>query len=70
MSGKNPKRKRFAYFDFDLRVLIKAFCRSVARFMTSVYTRFFSPDEALRMNSENRVETIGFGLNRVNIVCL
>jgi len=37
------------------------FWRAAAFFITSVYTRFFSADDAFRMKSENCVEAMRFG---------
>lgn len=45
-----------------------ACCRSVAFFITSVYTRFFSLEEAVRMNSENSDEQAGFDFQNENMV--
>ena len=46
---------------------INRFCRSVAFFRTSPYTRFFSSDEAVRMKSENGLERLGLGFRSENI---
>jgi hypothetical protein len=53
----------FTYF--DARAGTTATCRSVAFFRTSVYTRFFSLADALRINSENEVDARLRQKNRV-----
>lgn len=43
-------------------------CLSVAFFNTAEYTRFFSLEEALRMNSENAVDSTVFDLENNGMV--
>ena len=43
-------------------------CLSVAFFITSEYTRFFSLEEALRMKSENGVDLTVLGFENSDII--
>jgi len=45
-------------------------CLSVAFFITSEYTRFFLPEEALRMKSENGVDLTVFDFENIAILYL
>ena len=43
-------------------------CLSVAFFITSEYTRFFLPEEALRIKSEKGVDLTVFGFENIDII--
>ncbi len=43
-------------------------CLSVAFFITSEYTRFFSPEEALRIKSENGVDLTVLNFENMDII--
>ena len=45
-------------------------CLSVAFFITSEYTRFFLPEEALRIKSENGVDLTVFDFENIDILYL
>jgi len=48
--------------------MMRLFCFSVAFFKTCAYTRFFSLEEALRIKSENGVDSAVFDLENIDII--
>lgn len=52
----------------ELPCFIISSCLFVAFFITSEYTRFFLPEEALRIKSENGVDLTVLGFENIDII--